>query len=423
MVADLDADEARFRRLMDTAPVMIWVSGTDKLCAFFNEPWLAFTGRTMAQELGNGWAEGVHPEDLEGCLGIYTSHFESREPFRMDYRLRRADGEYRWLLDTGVPRYDDDGSFQGYIGSCIDITTNKMTENALAARLKRRELALVEIQRLEKIGQITGGIAHDFRNLLSVVGCNLELLDRRVPATDKALRRLLHAASHAVQQGSQLAQRLLDAARQQRLEPEKIDLNRVAREMVELLRHSLGEAIDVKIRLCDGVWPVYVDQAQLQMTLLNLALNARDAMSKGGMINIETENVTLRIDSLEEIPPGQWIMIKVADTGIGMAADVLEYAGRPFFTTKDLGTGLGLSQVHSFVSKSGGYLKIDSAPGLGTVVRAYLPRRGEIAAARTPAAPREEMILVVDDNDDVPELAVRVVADDTEIQGGAARRS
>jgi PAS domain S-box-containing protein len=423
MVADLDADEARFRRLMDTAPVMIWVSGTDKLCAFFNEPWLAFTGRTMAQELGNGWAEGVHPEDLEGCLGIYTSHFESREPFRMDYRLRRADGEYRWLLDTGVPRYDDDGSFQGYIGSCIDITMNKMTENALAARLKRRELALVEIQRLEKIGQITGGIAHDFRNLLSVVGCNLELLDRRVPATDKALRRLLHAASHAVQQGSQLAQRLLDAARQQRLEPEKIDLNRVAREMVELLRHSLGEAIDVKIRLCDGVWPVYVDQAQLQMTLLNLALNARDAMSKGGMINIETENVTLRIDSLEEIPPGQWIMIKVADTGIGMAADVLEYAGRPFFTTKDLGTGLGLSQVHSFVSKSGGYLKIDSAPGLGTVVRAYLPRRGEIAAARTPAAPREEMILVVDDNDDVPELAVRVVADDTEIQGGAARRS
>jgi PAS domain S-box-containing protein len=423
MVADLDADEARFRRLMDTAPVMIWVSGTDKLCAFFNEPWLAFTGRTMAQELGNGWAEGVHPEDLEGCLGIYTSHFESREPFRMDYRLRRADGEYRWLLDTGVPRYDDDGSFQGYIGSCIDITTNKMTENALAARLKRRELALVEIQRLEKIGQITGGIAHDFRNLLSVVGCNLELLDRRVPATDKALRRLLHAASHAVQQGSQLAQRLLDAARQQRLEPEKIDLNRVAREMVELLRHSLGEAIDVKIRLCDGVWPVYVDQAQLQMALLNLALNARDAMSKGGMINIETENVTLRIDSLEEIPPGQWIMIKVADTGIGMAADVLEYAGRPFFTTKDLGTGLGLSQVHSFVSKSGGYLKIDSAPGLGTVVRAYLPRRGEIAAARTPAAPREEMILVVDDNDDVPELAVRVVADDTEIQGGAARRS
>jgi PAS domain S-box-containing protein len=125
MVADLDADEARFRRLMDTAPVMIWVSGTGKLCTFFNERWLAFTGRTMAQELGNGWAEGVHPEDLERCFGIYTSHFDSREPFRMDYRLRRADGEYRGLLDTGVPRYDDNGAFLGYIGSCIDITTTK----------------------------------------------------------------------------------------------------------------------------------------------------------------------------------------------------------------------------------------------------------------------------------------------------------
>jgi signal transduction histidine kinase len=190
------------------------------------------------------------------------------------------------------------------------------------------------------------------------------------------LQRLLQAASHAVQRGSRLAQSLLGVAREPRLDPEKTDLNEVAQEMVELLRRSLGEAIDVETRLCDGVWPAYVDPAQLQMALLNLALNARDAMGKGGTLSVETANVTLRGESLEEIPPGRWIMIKVADTGIGMAADVLEHAGRPFFTTKDLGkgTGLGLSQVHSFVRKSGGYLKIDSSPGIGTVVRAYLPR-------------------------------------------------
>ena len=138
-----------------------------------------------------------------------------------------------------------------------------MAESALATRLEQREQALVEVQHLEKIGQITGGIAHDFRNLLSVIGCNLELLDQRVPIADKSLRRLLQAASHAVQRGSRLAQCVLGVARQQRLDPEKTDLNGVAREMVELLQHSLGETIDVETRLCDGAWPAYVDPAQL----------------------------------------------------------------------------------------------------------------------------------------------------------------
>ncbi len=409
---DIDSSELRFRHLMNTAPVMVWVAGTDKLCNFFNDPWLAFTGRTMEQELGNGWAESVHAEDFDGCLEIYVSHFDRREPFRMDYRLRRADGEYRWILDNGVPRYAEDGTFQGYIGSCIDITTSKLAERALATTLERREQTLVEAQHLEKIGQITGGIAHDFKNLLSIIGGNLELLDQRV-AADSTLRRIVQAASHAVDRGARLAQCLVGIARQQQLDPARTDLNELAGEMAELLSRSIGAGITVETRLHDGLWPAFVDTGQLQMALLNLCLNARDAMGAGGDLLIETANVTVRGESIEDIPPGQWIMVKVADTGTGMASETLANACRPFFTTKEIGkgTGLGLSQVHSFVRQSGGYLKIDSAPGAGTVVRAYLPRWDESAAESAPimVATRKETILVVDDDEDVRELAVSII--------------
>ena len=407
---DANASDARFRHLMDTAPVMIWASGPDKLCTYFNEPWLAFTGRTIEQELGNGWAEGVHPEDFDRCLEIYTSHFDRRAPFRMEYRLRRADGEYRWILDNGAPRYAEDDSFEGYIGSCIDITAIKQAETKLTTTLQRREEALAEVQHLEKVGRITGGIAHDFKNLLAVIGGNLELLEMQVAGTPGS-RRLVQAASGAVDRGVRLAQSLVAVARQERLSPEKTDLNEVALEMADLMKRSAGDAIAIKTRLRDELWPAHVDPGQLQMALLNLCLNARDAMPEGGTLLIETVNVTLRGEALEDLPPGEWIMLKVTDTGTGMTPEVLERAGLPFFTTKEVGrgTGLGLSQVRNFVHQSGGHLKIDSAPGEGTVVRAYLPRWNEAMGDRAPGAEHEHTILIVDDDEDVREMAVNVV--------------
>ena len=160
---DQDAAEASFQRLMDAAPVMIWVAGPDKHCVWFNKPWLEFTGRTIEQERGNGWAEGVHPSDLNRWLETYTTHFDKRLPFRMDYRLQRADGEYRWILDTGVPRTDDGGTFLGYIGSCIDINALKQVELGLKQTVTRREVAL------DALDRVATSIAHEFKNILMAV--------------------------------------------------------------------------------------------------------------------------------------------------------------------------------------------------------------------------------------------------------------
>lgn len=218
------------------------------------------------------------------------------------------------------------------------------------------------------------GVAHDFKNLLAVVAGNLEVLEQRI-GKKSALRRLVQAASHAVHRGALLAECLMDATPEQRLNPVETNVNDVALDVADLLKLSVGHTIHVATRLCDELWPAYVDAGQFQMALLNVCLNARDAMRMGGRLLIETANVRVMNTALEEIPPGRWIMIKVADTGIGMEPGILESACLPFFTTKGTGrgTGLGLNQVCNFLHQSGGHLKISSAPAEGTVVRAYLP--------------------------------------------------
>jgi signal transduction histidine kinase len=218
------------------------------------------------------------------------------------------------------------------------------------------------------------GVAHDFKNLLAIVAGNLEVLEQRI-GKKSALRRLVQAASHAVHRGALLAECLMDAMPEQRLNPAKTDANDVALDVADLLKLSVGHTIHVATCLCDELWPAYVDAGQFQMALLNVCLNARDAMRMGGKLLIETANVRVMNTALEEIPPGRWIMIKVADTGIGMDPSILESACLPFFTTKETGngTGLGLNQVCNFVRQSGGHLRITSAPAEGTVVRAYLP--------------------------------------------------
>ena len=229
--ATLRESEERFRNMADTAPVMVWVSGVDKGCTFFNKGWLEFTGRTMEQELGHGWAEGVHPDDLDRCFATYSESFEARRSFQMEYRLRRADGEYRWLLDDGVPRFAPDGVFAGYIGSCVDMTA-----------LKRAQEESLASQKLETVGQLARGVAHDFNNLLGGILSTAELaLDSRMEGLfpEEELRRIRKTAIH----GGEIVRQLMTYSGAQSPVFELVDMSSLVDEMLQLLRFSISRDV------------------------------------------------------------------------------------------------------------------------------------------------------------------------------------
>ena len=297
-----------------------------------------------------------------------------------------------------------------------------MANQALEVQIEQREKveeALRQSQKMEAIGQLTGGVAHDFNNLLQVILGNLERLGRRRPGGSPAAaaeHRLIEAASRAAGRAATLTQRLLAFSRRQPLTPKSLDLNRLMAGLLDLLGRTLGEAIRVETVLAGGLWRVFADENQLENALLNLAVNARDAMPQGGHLTLETQNA--RLDEAyarthQEVRAGDYVMVSVSDTGVGMTKEVLARAFDPFFTTKDIGqgTGLGLSQVYGFVRQSGGHVRIDSAPGLGASIKLYLPRFFELDALDIPApapAPQpvplgnpHEAILVVEDEDDV----------------------
>ncbi len=291
----------------------------------------------------------------------------------------------------------------------------------LEAEIMRREQAqdqLVKVQRLEAFGQLTGGVAHDFNNLLTVIGGNLELLRERLP--EGAHAKPLNRAIDAVAMGARLTQRLLSFARRSRLEPEVLDLNTEVLAMIDLLRRTLGESITISSVLAPELWRVKADASQIENAILNLAINARDAMPGGGRLIIETANVVVdarfpRSSQGEAFAPGDYVRITISDTGSGMTPDVLARAFEPFFTTKEpgKGTGLGLASIYGFVRQSGGHVTIYSEPGRGTTVSVYLPRAAaKVEAASTPApaggpsAAAGGRILVVEDNPDVRETTI-----------------
>jgi len=369
--------ERFFKELADNAPVMIWRSAPDKLCDWFNQPWLDFVGRTMEQELGNGWAEGVHADDFDRCLETYVRAFEAREKFTMIYRLRRHDGVFRYILDNGAPFYRG-GAFAGYFGSCIDVTEQRATEEQLR-----------QAQKLETVGQLTAGVAHDFNNLLTAILASLELLEART--ADESVRRLLRNAMRSARRGATLNEQLLAFARKQPLLAKALDLNAVVSGMDALLRSSIGASIRVETVQGADLWPALADQTQIELVILNLAINARDAMPVGGRIVIETRNVTRGApESPEEPPPGDHVAISVSDTGTGMSEEVRRKVFEPFFTTKQpgKGSGLGLSMVFGVARQAGGGVTLASTPGEGTNVTVYVPRARADAARADETAPR-----------------------------------
>jgi signal transduction histidine kinase/CheY-like chemotaxis protein len=293
---------------------------------------------------------------------------------------------------------------------------------------EKAEAALRQAQKMEAIGHLTGGVAHDFNNLLQIILSSLGMLRRRAAGwelTDAARRdfqTFIDGAMTGADRAAALTRQLLAFARRQPLEPTRIEVNRLVAGMSELLRRTLGETVAIETVLAAGLWPIFADANQLESALLNLAVNARDAMPGGGKLTIETANAYLDetyVRVLEDVPPGQYVLVAVTDTGSGMPPDILAKVFEPFFTTKDVGhgTGLGLSQVYGFVKQSGGHIKIYSEIGDGTTVKLYLPRlvnaetavQGEQLEAPLPRSTQGETILVVEDEDAVRSFTVEML--------------
>jgi nitrogen-specific signal transduction histidine kinase/ActR/RegA family two-component response regulator len=288
----------------------------------------------------------------------------------------------------------------------------------LEEEIRRREeaqAALIQAQRLEAFGQLTGGIAHDFNNLLTIVLGNLELLAPKLSGEDE--RALLNRAADAAQMGARLTSRLLSFARRRRLAPATLNLNDLVLGLAELLKRSLGERVTLTTVLAGALWPTRADPSEVENAVLNLAINARDAMPQGGKLVIETQNVTIdaELAGQLELSAGDHVRISVTDTGTGMDAETLSRAFEPFFTTKEgRGTGLGLSTIYGFTRQSGGQVAIKSAPGTGTTVSLYLPREAKSASAHDveasptiPLSENSETILVVEDDPKLRELTLQ----------------
>jgi signal transduction histidine kinase len=288
------------------------------------------------------------------------------------------------------------------------------SEQRLAAEQRLRQA-----QKMEAVGQLTGGIAHDFNNLLAVIVGSLEMLQRRLNRGETNVTRYVTSALEGANRAATLTQRLLAFSRQQALDPKPVDPNELVSGMADLLRRTLGETIAVEVRLAEGLWRTFVDPNELEHALLNLAVNARDAMPEGGRLVIETRNATVQ-HATGEIAAGDYVRLSVTDTGTGMPPEVAAKAYDPFFTTKreGQGTGLGLSQVYGFVTQSGGHVRIDSSPGRGTEIVIDLPRYvgPAVADARAEAqgavdAGRGETVLVVEDDDRVRRFSVDALTD------------
>ncbi|RMT65563.1 PAS protein [Pseudomonas coronafaciens pv. atropurpurea] len=355
---------------------------------------------------------------------------------QIEEHVNLPDGSAAIWLSTKAPMLDGNGSVIGLIGSSIDVTARKKAEEAVRelnqtleqrieqAVLEREQVedALRHSQKMDAVGQLTGGIAHDFNNLLAGISGSLELITKRLSQGRAGeVDRYLSVAQSAVRRAASLTHRLLAFSRRQTLSPKVTDVNALIKDMQELITRSVGPEIDIKVVAQNDLWPALIDHAQLESSLLNLCLNARDAMPNGGRILIETANASLDecIDPDHGIPAGEHLSIRITDTGSGMSPEVVAKAFEPFFTTKPIGagTGLGLSMVYGFVRQSGGQIKVESVAGQGTSIVMHLPRHVSGVALsdikpetlEEPADRSGETVLVVDDEPSVRMLVTEVI--------------
>jgi PAS domain S-box-containing protein len=362
----LRESEARFQAMADTAPVLIWMTGTDGLCNYFNKPWLEFTGRTTEQEVGTGWIQGVHPDDVQGCFDGFLPAFHARKPFRMKYRLKRADGEYRWIMESGIPRYTGAGEFAGYIGSNIDITDLKHAEEE-RERLHRLEADLAHINRVSVMGELTASLAHEIRQPIAAALTNAQACVRWLQRDMPDLAEASKGASRMVNDvmcAAEIIDRVRSLYRRDRSERELLDLNEIIREMIVLLRDKANRsAISIRTELDPGLPLITADRVQMQQVLMNLMLNGIEAMKDA------SGELTVTSKSTED---GQ-LLISVSDSGIGLPVGEIEHIFEAFFTTKSQGTGMGLSISRRIIESHEGRLWAASNSKRGATFQFTLP--------------------------------------------------
>jgi PAS domain S-box-containing protein len=544
-VAALRASEEQFRTFAEAAPNHVWTSPPDGRLDWFNTRVYEYSGAAPGELDGGAWANIVHSDDLSGAVQRWTASLATGATYEAEFRIRRADGVYRWHIARALPIRGADEKITRWIGTNTDIEDQKTTAQALAdlnanleqqiadrtadrnrmwqlstdimliaeldgavtavnpagaavlgwsegefasrnffdfihpddlhqtsfgvkavsegstigrfenryrhtdgsfrwitwaivrgegriyavgrdisadkqqaEALRQTEEQLRQSQKMESIGQLTGGVAHDFNNLLQIISGNLQLLTKEIAGNERAERRVANAAV-AVGRGSKLASQLLAFGRRQPLEPKAINIGRLVSGMDELLRRALGEAVEIETIVSGGLWNALIDPAQLENAVLNLAINARDAMDGAGRLTIEVGNAFLDDDYARkhaDVAAGQYVVLTVTDTGAGMSPEVMRQVFEPFFSTKPAGkgTGLGMSMVYGFVRQSGGHVKIYSELGQGTAIKLYLPRvRQEEDSASVvedgPVRGGSEVVLVAEDDEAVRDTLVEML--------------
>jgi PAS domain S-box-containing protein len=401
--AALQESEKRFRSLADAAPVMIWVSGTDRQCTFFNQGWLDFTGSTMEEALGTGWALKIHPDDREYCRANYCSAFDARHSYQKECRLQRADGEYRWVLTTGVPRFEANGAFAGYVGSCTDITDVKRAQEQALAR-----------QKLEGLGVLAGGIAHDFNNLLGSILATSELVLLELPGESPAYEGV-QSIKKVADRAADIVRQMMAYAGQESKVFEPLDLSALVNEMLQLLHVSISKHAMLSLDLPGNLPAIRANSAQIRRVVMNLIMNASEALgNKEGIISVALSHVRAGTDTFTDRTsnpiPVDHVRLMVGDTGSGMNEETLSRIFDPFFTTKFTGRGMGLAAVQGIVRDHGGTIDVISSPGEGTRFEVLLPCTSQPAlaardillpASSASAGSSNGTVLVVEDEDEL----------------------
>ena len=442
----LHESERQFRSLANSIPTLCWMAEPDGSIFWYNQQWYEYTGSTSADMEGWGWQSVHDPVVLPSVIERWNHSIATGEPFEMVFPLRSATGEFRTFLTRVQPVRDAAGAIVQWFGTNTDVTDQMRAEEALqalnaelAARVdqavEERAVAMAQLheaQKLETLGQLTGGVAHDFNNLLTPITGALDLLNRRQSGDDPRTARLISGALQSAERAKTLVQRLLGFARRQSLQTRAVDLAPLIDTMRDLVASSVGPGVQLRIASSPDLPPALIDPNQLELAVLNLCVNARDAMPNGGVLTIAMEQVIVGPRSSPKLVPGAYLRLSVIDTGVGMDDATLARAIEPFYSTKEVGrgTGLGLSMVHGLAGQLEGAFVLSSSPGEGTRADLYLPAARDGAAARPVQAPSNvaiptepRSILLVDDEDLVrtgtAEMLRDLGHDVTEAAGGA----